>query len=71
MVTSLYFVLFDDVSGLITRTPVEYAGIRVGSVEEINLDGSRARVRIRVNSNVRLYENSEVALTNRGDIKYE
>lgn len=64
--TRVAYILFDEVPGLIVRTPVEYAGIRVGTVEEITLQDRRARVRVRLNPKVVLYEDSVVKLANRG-----
>lgn len=68
---SFYDVYFDNVSGLLERTPVEYSGIRVGYVEEIAISKEPStpkpvRVRIRVTPDVAVYDDSLVALETRG-----
>jgi phospholipid/cholesterol/gamma-HCH transport system substrate-binding protein len=60
------YVNFESASGLLLRTPVEYAGIRVGYVEAIDLEGTKARVTIKVDPKIPVYEDSEVGLHNRG-----
>jgi len=61
-----YHVYFSNVSGLLPRTPVEFAGIRVGHVEDISMAQGEVRVRIRVNPDVQIYEDSYVGLQTRG-----
>lgn len=64
-----YDLYFDNVSGLLIRTPVEFNGIRVGYVEKIGIsDGKtpRVKVRISVNEGLRIYEDSVVSLQSRG-----
>jgi len=61
-----YDVYFKNVSGLLPRTPVEYAGVRVGHVEEIAMGEGAVRVRIRVSPDVHIYEDTYVGLQTRG-----
>ncbi len=60
------YAVFDDASGLLPRTPVEFAGIRVGTVNSIELIDGKARVEILLRSNVPIYQDSIVSLQNRG-----
>jgi phospholipid/cholesterol/gamma-HCH transport system substrate-binding protein len=53
--------LFDDASGLIAKSRVTVAGIPVGYIDAIELEGNRARIEIFVRSDVRLYGNGNVA----------
>ncbi|MGF1466988.1 MAG: MlaD family protein [Sandaracinaceae bacterium] len=52
--------LFEDASGLIPKSRVTVAGIPVGYIEEIRLDGALARVEIVVDDDVALYEDAAV-----------
>lgn len=66
---SKYDLYFENVSGLLERTPVEFAGIRVGHVESIKMVDSgqrRARVRVSLDPDVKIYEDSYVGLQTRG-----
>jgi len=64
-----YTVYFDNVSGLLIRTPVEYNGIRAGYVEKIEAGtgpDAGVAVRIRLKPNMPIYEDSDVQLQTRG-----
>jgi phospholipid/cholesterol/gamma-HCH transport system substrate-binding protein len=58
--------IFDDVAGLEEQTPVRLAGVRVGNVESISLDGNRALVRIRLKPNVVLPASTTARLVGGG-----
>lgn len=60
------YVTFSDASGVLTRTPVEFAGIRVGKVEEIELVNGKAKLSISIDPKVPLYQDTIVMLRNRG-----
>ena len=60
------YIIFEDVSGLVTQTPVEFSGVRVGYIEEIELINQKARVTVHVDSTIKLYEDTQVTLSNRG-----
>src|ERR1043166_7324219 len=60
------YVLMDQASGILKRTPVEYAGIRVGYVESIELVNGRARITVKIDPRVPIYQDSSVTLGNRG-----
>lgn len=53
---------FDDVQGLVTKSRVLIAGIPVGYISRIRLEGDRARVDLRVEGSVTLYEDAEIVL---------
>jgi len=59
-------MIFSNASGLLPRTSVEYAGIRVGLVDKIYLENGKAQVAVRIGKDVLLYQDSAVALRSRG-----
>lgn len=64
--------LFDDVLGLEPASPVQIAGIDVGRIREVKLEGSKARVIIEMQSRVRLHQDAtveKVAISLLGDYK--
>lgn len=54
------YALFDDVQGLVPKSRVLVAGIPVGSIERISLEGDQARVDIAIDSGVVLHEDARV-----------
>lgn len=50
------YTVFDDASGLITKSRVTIAGISIGRIDSIRLEGGRARVDITVNDDVAIFE---------------
>lgn len=56
-----YSAVFSDASGLAPRTQVRVAGIPVGEISRIELEGGRARVFFRVRSDIRIYPNAKLA----------
>lgn len=64
---TLLFARFDDVSGLSAESDVTIAGVAVGKVHSIDLEGSVARVAIRLEApDVQVPRDSLVALRSRG-----
>ncbi|MBX2811993.1 MAG: MCE family protein [Myxococcales bacterium] len=64
--------LFEDVLGLEPASPVQIAGIDVGQIREVYLDGGRARVVLDIRSDVELYQDAKiekVAISLLGDYK--
>ncbi len=53
--------LFDNAQGLINKSRVTVAGIPVGYIDDIRLEGARARVDIVMDPDVPLYEDAMVA----------
>lgn len=60
--TSSYSAMFTDVSGLKVGDEVRMAGVKVGRVDEVVLDGELARVGFRVQSGQVLYGNTKVSI---------
>lgn len=61
--TNSYSAMFTDVSGLETGDDVRVAGVRVGRVDGIDLDGILARVTFRVEKNQPVYSDTTVSVT--------
>ncbi len=59
-------ILFSDVTGLEQNDPVAIAGVRVGRVKEIRLEGSEVRVRIEVDRNIQLPEDTRATIKSLG-----
>lgn len=55
------YAIFDDVLGVAKRSRVVMAGIEVGYIESIELSGARARLNIRIRSDVQLYQDASIA----------
>ncbi len=56
------YAYFDDVQGLIVKSRVLVAGIPVGYISSIRLDGDRARVDLRIEGQIKLYEDARVTM---------
>jgi phospholipid/cholesterol/gamma-HCH transport system substrate-binding protein len=56
------YALFEDATGLIEKSRVVIAGIPVGYIENIGLQGDKARVDIHINKDVELHEDAAVAM---------
>jgi phospholipid/cholesterol/gamma-HCH transport system substrate-binding protein len=54
------YALFDDAQGLIVKSRVVIAGIPIGTIRSIGLDGEKARVDIDIDKGVVLYEDATV-----------
>lgn len=61
-----YHARFDSVAGLDDKAAVRVAGVRVGRVDGVGLDGQRARVTLLLESNVRVPEGSRAAIASTG-----
>ncbi|MBZ0120899.1 MAG: MlaD family protein, partial [Sandaracinaceae bacterium] len=55
------WALFDNAQGLITKSRVTVAGIPVGYIDSIRLQGSKARVDMVINDDVALYDDATVS----------
>lgn len=58
--------LFDSVAGLNEKAPVRVAGVKVGTVDSIGLEGRQARVRLRLEQDVPLTEGTQASIANAG-----
>ena len=56
------YAYFDDVQGLIAKSRVLVAGIPVGYIDSIRLEGNRARVDLRIEGDIELYEDASVTM---------
>lgn len=54
------YALMDDATGVATHSQVRIAGIPVGSVERVSLQGDQARIDIKIKEEVPLYEDAAV-----------
>ena len=56
-----YSAVLQDASGLAPKTPVRVAGITVGEVTRITLEGGKARIHFTVRSDIPVYPNASLA----------
>jgi phospholipid/cholesterol/gamma-HCH transport system substrate-binding protein len=61
--TSTYSAIFTDASGLHPGDDVRIAGVRVGRVDRVDLDGTLAKVTFRVQKDQVLYNNTVASVT--------
>ena len=59
-------IFFESVAGLEQNSPVRVAGVRVGDVEKVALEGGRAKVSFRVPTDVTLYNDAKAYLKSEG-----
>lgn len=52
------YALMEDATGIAQHSQVKVAGIPIGSIEKVSLEGDRARIDIAVNPDVHLYEDA-------------
>jgi phospholipid/cholesterol/gamma-HCH transport system substrate-binding protein len=60
------FADFPTVAGLKRGDPVEIAGVKVGRVEELGLADDRARLKLRLEDNVKIQEDAIASVRARG-----
>jgi phospholipid/cholesterol/gamma-HCH transport system substrate-binding protein len=60
------YAVFEQATGLKKGAPVEMAGIQIGGVQEIGLDGGRARVTMRISPEVELAQDVAASIRTRG-----
>ncbi|HEX9082491.1 MAG TPA: MlaD family protein [Holophagaceae bacterium] len=58
----LRYTIFDQVAGLTPQSKILVAGVKVGEVERISLDGGRARVDLAISKDVGVYDDASVSL---------
>jgi phospholipid/cholesterol/gamma-HCH transport system substrate-binding protein len=56
------YAYFDDVQGLVAKSRVLVAGIPVGYISSIRLEGDRARVDLRIEGEIILYDDASVTM---------
>ncbi|MBI3249208.1 MAG: outer membrane lipid asymmetry maintenance protein MlaD [Deltaproteobacteria bacterium] len=57
---------FTTVGGLQNGAAVEIAGVKIGRVEQVGLDNYQARVQLKINNGIALYEDTKVAIKTKG-----
>lgn len=57
---------FDSVAGIDQKAAVRMAGVRIGTVEKVELDDSRAKVTLRIDPEVRIQRTSEAMIKSMG-----
>ncbi|MBN2407311.1 MAG: MCE family protein [Elusimicrobia bacterium] len=63
-----FYIMFDDLADLPTRPMVKISGVEVGRVNKVELQGSRARIRVWIQQDVRLYKNLRAKILKMGMI---
>src|SRR5574341_34914 len=58
--------VFDSVAGLDTKSSVRMAGVKIGVVEMVDLEDSRARVTMRIDPGVRILRGAEATIKTMG-----
>lgn len=53
--------IFDDVQGLVPKSRVVIAGIQVGQIDGIRLEGARARVDLLIHADVQIHEDATIS----------
>ncbi len=59
-------VVFEDISGLQVGSPVRVAGIKIGSVEDIQLEGDNARVILKLFQKYRIFQDGKASVQSLG-----
>ncbi|RLB80768.1 MAG: MCE family protein [Deltaproteobacteria bacterium] len=60
------YAYFDSAEGLVKGVPVEIAGVEVGRVKKISLEGGKAKVVLQLNPEVQIGEDAEAAIRTKG-----
>ncbi len=55
------YALLHDATGLVVRSRVQTAGIAVGEIDSIRLQGTMARIDVKINGDIRMYHNATIA----------
>lgn len=61
-------VYFEDVSGLAEKSPVKTAGVEIGKVRSVTLEGGKARVEVAVRHGVVMYRDAKARIGSTGII---
>lgn len=57
-----YHALLDDAAGIVANNAVKIAGVQVGKVEMVGVEGKRARLALKIDADLKLYKNSSVSV---------
>ncbi|MDR3196075.1 MAG: MlaD family protein [Endomicrobium sp.] len=62
------YAKFDNISGLTEKAKVKIAGVGIGVLRGVSLDDSRAKLRLSIHKNVKLYRNGVARIVSMGVI---
>jgi phospholipid/cholesterol/gamma-HCH transport system substrate-binding protein len=62
------YVKFDDIAGLLKKSKVKIAGVDIGILKERSLEGSKAKLHLVINNDVKLYANASADIVSIGVI---
>jgi phospholipid/cholesterol/gamma-HCH transport system substrate-binding protein len=62
------YAKFNDISGITKKAKVKIAGVDIGVLKDISLEGSQANLKLAINKDIKLYKNSVVRIVSVGVI---
>ena len=62
------YVLFDNTSGLLKKAKVKIAGVDIGVLRDIELQGNKARLCLTIDEDIALYQNAKASIVSMGII---
>lgn len=57
-----YQALLDDAAGIVANNAVKIAGVQVGRVESVGVQGKQAKLALKIDADLKLYKNSTVSV---------
>ncbi|MGE0764475.1 MAG: MlaD family protein [Bdellovibrionales bacterium] len=63
---NVYWFTIPDAGGLVKNSAVKMAGIKIGLIDQIELDGGRARIKVRLDNDARITPSTRVELKSDG-----
>lgn len=57
-----YHALLDDAAGIVANNAVKIAGVQVGRVESVGVQGKQAKLGLKIDADLKLYKNSTVSV---------
>src|SRR5689334_13248744 len=64
--TTSLTIYFDNVAGLLAGSPVQVAGVKVGSISGIELEGNRAKVTVAIYKKYTMHADGRAAIRSLG-----
>jgi phospholipid/cholesterol/gamma-HCH transport system substrate-binding protein len=64
--TTTLYVYFDNVAGLLAGSPVQVAGVKVGQIAAIDLEGNRAKVKLAIFKRFTVHADGKAAIRSLG-----
>jgi phospholipid/cholesterol/gamma-HCH transport system substrate-binding protein len=62
------YVRFDNISGLMSKAKVKIAGVDIGIIKDISLDGTQAKVKLSLHKKFPIYKNAHASIVSMGII---